>query len=60
MKVGDLIRFNGDAFHWLGYGGALDLRASGKQAKIRWFDDWDLEEIEWEQTGALEVLSESR
>ena len=60
MKVGDLVRFKGDAWHWLGHGVVLEVRASGKQAKIMWFDDWDEDDdIDWEQTGALEILSES-
>ena len=59
MKVGDLVRFKGDCWHWLGHGLVLAVRCSGKQAMIRWFDDWDEDEIEWEQTSALEILSES-
>ena len=61
MKVGDLIRFKGDDWHWLGHGVVLEVRASGKQAKIRWFDDWDEDnDIDWEQTSALEIISEGR
>jgi len=60
MKVGNLVRFRDDAFYWLGYGIVLETRASGKQAKIKWFDDWDEEEVDWEQTGALEIISEGR
>ena len=61
MKVGDLVRFKGDDWHWLGHGVVLDLRTSGRYAKIRWFDDWEEDDdVEWEQTGALEVLSEGR
>ena len=61
MKVGDLVRFKGDDWHWLGHGVVLEVRASGKQAKIRWFDDWDEDnDIDWEQTSALEIISEGR
>ena len=61
MKVGDLVRFKGDCWHWLGHGLVLAVRCSGKQAMIRWFDDWDGDDdIDWEQTGALEIISESR
>ena len=61
MKVGDLIRFKGDDWHWLGHGVVLEARASGKQAKIRWFDDCDEDnDIDWEQTSALEIISEGR
>ncbi len=61
MKVGDLVTFKGDDWRWLGHGVVLGVRASGKQAKIRWFDDWDEDDdIDWQQTGALEILSESR
>tara|TARA_B100000212_G_scaffold247382_1_gene188975 strand:- start:1429 stop:1611 length:183 start_codon:yes stop_codon:yes gene_type:complete len=60
MKVGDLVRFKGDDWHWLGHGIILEVRASGKQAMIRWFDDWDDEDIDWEQTSVLEIISESR
>ena len=41
MKVGDLVRFKGDCWHWLGHGLVLAVRCSGKQAMIRWFDDWE-------------------
>ena len=59
MKVGDLVRFKGDDWYWLGHGLVLAVRCSGKQAMIKWFDDWDEDDdIDWEQTGALEVLSE--
>ena len=60
MKVGDLVRIRDDAFYWLGYGIVLAVRCSGRQAKIRWFDDWNEDEIEWEQTTALEIISEGR
>ena len=61
MKVGDLIRIRHDDDYWLGYGIVLDIAAAGKQAKVRWFDVWKREDdgIEWEQTTALEVISES-
>ena len=60
MKAGDLVRFKGDDWHWLGHGLVLAVRCSGRQAKIRWFDDWneDEVEVEWEQTSALEIISE--
>ena len=61
MRVGDLVRFRGDDWHWLGHGLVLAVRASGKQAMIKWFDDWDEDDdIDWEQTGALEIISEGR
>ena len=61
MKVGDLVRFKGDCWHWLGHGLVLAVRCSGKQAMIRWFDDWDEDnDIDWEQTSALEIISEGR
>ena len=62
MKAGDLIRIRNDNDYWLGYGIVLDIAAAGKQAKVRWFDVWKREDdgIEWEQTSALEVVSESR
>ena len=61
MKEGDLIRIRHDDDYWLGYGIVLDIAAAGKQAKVRWFDVWKREDdgIEWEQTTALEVISES-
>ena len=61
MKVGDLIRIRYDDDYWLGHGIVLETAASGKQAKVRWFDVWDRTDdgIEWEQTSALEVISES-
>ena len=61
MKVGDLIRIRYDDDHWLGHGIVLETAASGKQAKVRWFDVWDRtdDNIEWEQTSALEIISES-
>ncbi len=59
MKVGDLVKIRGDDWHWLGHGVVLAVRCSSKQAMIRWFDDWDEDEIEWEQTSALEIISES-
>jgi hypothetical protein len=61
MKVGDLIKIRHDDDYWLGYGIVLDIAAAGKQAKVRWFDVWKREDdgIEWEQTTALEVISES-
>ncbi len=60
MKVGDLIRIRHDDSYWLGHGIVLAVRCSGRQAKIRWFDDWneDEVEVEWEQTSALEIISE--
>ena len=62
MKVGDLIKIRHDDDYWLGYGIVLDIAAAGKQAKVRWFDVWKREDdgIEWEQTSALEVISEGR
>jgi|TARA_B100000085_G_C18536501_1_gene510230 hypothetical protein len=60
MKVGDLVRIRHDTTHWLGHGVVLEIRAAGKQAKIRWFDAWDEDQIEWEQASALEVISEGR
>ena len=62
MKVGDLIRIRHDDDYWLGHGIVLETAASGKQAKVRWFDVWDRTDdgIEWEQTSALEVISEGR
>ena len=60
MKVGDLVRFKGDDWHWLGHGIILEDRASGEQAMVRGFDDWDDEDIDWEQTSVLEIISESR
>ena len=61
MKVGDLIRIRHDDDYWLGYGVVLETAASGKQARVRWFDGWDRTDdgIEWEQTTALEVISEA-
>ena len=60
MKIGDLVKFQGDCYLWLGHGIVLAVRCSGRQAMIRWFDDWDEDDdIDWEQTGALEILSES-
>ena len=61
MKVGDLIRIRYDDDYWLGHGIVLETAASGKQAKVRWFDVWDRTDdgIEWEQTSALEGISES-
>lgn len=60
MKVGDLIKIRYDDDYWLGYGVVLAVRAAGKQAKVRWFDVWDRTDdgIEWEQTSALEIISE--
>jgi len=62
MKVGDLIRIRHDDDYWLGYGVVLETAAAGKQAKVRWFDVWDRTDdgIEWEQTSALEIISEGR
>ena len=60
MKVGDLVRIRHDDNYWLGHGIVLAVRCSSKQAMIRWFDDWneDEVEVEWEQTSALEIISE--
>ena len=62
MKVGNLVRIKHDTAHWLGHGIVFAIRCSGRQAKIRWFDDWDEDEVEveWEQTSALEIISEGR
>ena len=62
MKVGDLIRIKHDETYWLGHGIVLQIRAAGKQAKVKWFDVWERTDdgIEWEQTSALEIISESR
>ena len=61
MKVGDLVRIRHDTAHWLGHGLVLAVRCSGKQAMIKWFDDWEEDDdIDWEQTGALEIMSEGR
>ena len=48
MKVGDLVRIRHDTAHWLGHGIVFAIRCSGRQAKIRWFDDWDEDEVEVE------------
>ena len=62
MKVGDLVRIRHDEHLWLGHGIILELRGGEKAhyAKVRWFDQWDEQEFEWEVVSALEVISESR
>ena len=59
MKVGDLIKFRHDSYGLFGHGVVLEIAPLGGQAKVRWFDDWDDEEIAWETTSLLEVISES-
>ena len=62
MKVGDLVRIRHDEHLWLGHGVVLQLRGSEKQyyyAKVRWFDQWDELDFEWEVISALEVISEA-
>jgi len=62
MKVGDLVRIRHDENLWLGHGIVLELRGDEQPyyAKVRWFDQWDEQEFEWEVISALEVISESR
>ena len=63
MKVGDLVRIRYDEQLWLGHGIILELRGDDKKyfyAKVRWFDQWDEQEFEWEVISALEVISEGR
>ena len=42
-----------------GHGVVLENPKLGGQVKVRWFDDWDDEEIAWENVKLLEVISES-
>ncbi len=60
MKIGDLVMFRHDYVYWLGHGVILQIRSAGKQAKVRWFDTWERTDdgVEWEQTSALEIVSE--
>tara|TARA_B000000557_G_scaffold15471_1_gene12051 strand:- start:140 stop:319 length:180 start_codon:yes stop_codon:yes gene_type:complete len=59
MKVGDLVKFRHDSYGLFGHGVVLEMASLGGQVRIRWFDDWDDEEIAWETTSLLEVISES-
>ncbi len=62
MKVGDLVRMVNDPTTWLGHGVVLEIDNSHRlgRAKVRWFDDWDDELVEWVRMRTIEVLSESR
>ena len=59
LKVGDLIKFNHDNYNIFGHGIVLEISRDGAAAKIRWFDDWDDEEIAWEAINMLHIISES-
>ena len=60
MKVGDLVKVKNDPAGWLGHGIVLDIKASGKQVKVHWVDEWEECPIDWRSTGALTVVSECR
>ena len=63
MKVGDLVRMINDPDTWLGHGIVLEidnsLRCDLHRARVRWFDDWDDELVEWVRIRTMEVISES-
>ena len=63
MKVGDLVRMMNDPATWLGHGVVLEIDPSAacmRRARVRWFDDWGEEPIEWVSIRTMEVISESR
>ena len=60
MKVGDLVKVKNDPAGWLGHGIVLDIKASGKQVKVHWVDEWEECPIDWSSISTLEVISESR
>ena len=60
MKVGDLVRMINDPATWMGHGVVLDMDNTKitTKAKVRWFDDWDDELIEWVSVQVMDVISE--
>lgn len=63
MKVGDLVRMINDPATWLGHGVVLEVDppdSPRRRAKVRWFDEWDDEPVEWVRVRTMEVISEGR
>ena len=60
MKVGDLVRVKNDPDTCLGHGVVLAMAKVEKTARVRWFDEWIEQPIDWNTTWTLEVISESR
>ena len=59
IKKGDLVKLGNDPDFFFGFGVVIDILRSGKLAKIYWFDNFSVQNnIDWEQTTALEVMSE--
>ncbi len=59
IKKGDLVKLGNDPDFFFGFGVVVDILRSGKLAKIYWFDNFSVQNnIDWEQTTALEVMSE--
>jgi len=59
MKVGDLVRVKNDPDSWLGHGVVLAMAEDKKTVRVRWFDEWEEEPIDWNTVWTLEILSES-
>ncbi len=60
MKVGDLVRVKNDPDTWLGHGVVLAMAKDEKTVRVRWFDEWIEQPIDWNTVWTLEVISESR
>lgn len=59
IKTGDLVKLGNDPDFFFGYGVVVDILTGGRLAKIYWFDNFSIQNnIDWEQTTALEVMSE--
>ena len=59
IKTGDLVKLGNDPDFFFGYGVVVDILTGSRLAKIYWFDNFSVQNnIDWEQTTALEVMSE--
>ena len=64
IKVGDLVRFKYESSSWGGHGVVMHTKKQiedGREVvKVRWFDDFQQEPIDWTYIEQLEIISANR